>query len=136
MIIRNVVSKHQHGFNVIEVLIFVAVLVVLGLMVVPNVNLFLGIDKKLANANLEATNMRIAAIAYEANNGKFPSNSDELWSEPADISDYVGKPRAYYEFDIGTGRILSATTDTIDHIPADPWTGIRWDYNSGSWVKR
>jgi competence protein ComGC len=128
-------TKNQRGFNVIEVLIFLAVLVVLGLMVVPNINLFLGIDKKLAAANVEAANMKVAAIAYESNTGKFPSNSDALWSNPSQFTDYVGKPRAYYEFDIGTGRILSATVDTIGHVPENPWTGIRWDFETGSWVK-
>jgi hypothetical protein len=105
-------------------------------MVVPNVNMFLGVDKKLAAANTEAINIRAAAIAYEVNHpGIYPLDSDILWNEPPVPGDYIGQPRAYYTFDVGTGRILDATTDTLGHIPSNPWTGIRWDYTSGSWVK-
>jgi type II secretory pathway pseudopilin PulG len=127
--------KKQGGFNVIEFLIFVAFLVLLGLVVIPNVNLFLGVDRKLAAANVEAFNVRAAAIAYQDNNGKYPVDSDVLWHDPSQSGDYLGQPHAYYSIDIGTGRILDATTDTVGHIPADPWKGIRWDYASGSWVK-
>ena len=128
--------KRQGGFNVIEFLIFVAFLVLLGLVVIPNVNLFLGVDRKLAAANTEAFNVRAAAIAYQDNNGKYPVDSDALWHDPSQSGDYIGQPRAYYSIDIGTGRILDATTDTIGHIPQDPWKGIRWDFASGSWVKQ
>jgi competence protein ComGC len=127
--------KDQAGFNIVEFLIFVAFLVVLALLVIPNMNLFLGVDKKLAAANVEALNVKAAAVAYEANSGKYPADSDSLWQEPPQPGDYIGQPRAYYTFDIGTGRILNATTDEVGHIPNNPWTGIRWDYTSGSWVK-
>ena len=123
--------RGQHGFNVIGFLLTVALIVVIGLMVVPNLNLFMGIDKKIATANVETLNMRSAATSYALNTGKYPPNSDFLLS-----SEYIGQPRAFYTFDIGTGRIISASTDAIDHIPANPWTGIRWDYASGSWVKQ
>jgi hypothetical protein len=110
---------------------------VLALIVVPNLNLFLGVDRKLAAANIEAQNVRAAAIAFfENNKGVYPSDSDALWTEPAKADDYIGQPQAYYTFDIGTGRILTATTDTVGHIPAKAWTGIKWDYTKGSWVKQ
>lgn len=129
----------QKGFNVVEFLILVAFLVVLALVVVPNLNLFLGVDRKLANANAEALNVRIAAIAYFNNpesGHKYPSDSDVLWSDPPKPGDYIGQPQAYYTFDIGTGRIITATTDTVGHIPVKAWTGIKWDYIKGSWVKK
>ena len=138
---RTSILKDQTGVNIVEFLLIAAILVVLALLVVPNLNLFLGIDTKLAAANTEALNVRAAAIAYRANpepsggGGKYPSDSDALWQEPPRPGDYIGQPRAYYTFDIGTGRILDATMDTPEHIPADPWAGIRWDYTSGSWVK-
>jgi competence protein ComGC len=126
----------QKGFNVIEFLIFAALIIVLILIVVPNLNLFLGVDKKINAANIEAINIRAAANAYEANTGKFPSDSDVLWNEPAKPGDYIGQPRAYYTFDIGTGRILDARMDLPEHVPGNPWSGIRWDYTSGSWAKQ
>jgi competence protein ComGC len=131
------VHRDQRGFNVLGFLAFVAVVVVLALLFIPNVNLFLGIDKKISAANVEALNVRAAATAYEINhNGKYPTDSDVLWSEGAGPGDYVGQPRAYYSFDIGTGRIIDATMNTEGHIPANPWTGIKWDFDSGSWVKQ
>ena len=130
------VQRDQKGFNVIGFLAFVAVVVVLLLLFIPNVNLFLGIDKKLNAANLEAFNMRTAANAYEINTGKYPADSDVLWADPPGPADYVGQPRAYYTFDIGNGRIIDATFDTEGHIPANPWTGIEWDFALGSWVKQ
>ena len=131
------VHRDEKGFNVLGFLAFVAVVVVLLLLFIPNVNLFLGIDKKLNEANLEAFNVRAAAMAYEVNHpGVYPSDSDALWSAPSAPGDYVGEPRAYYTFDVGTGRIIDAETSTEGHIPANPWTGIRWDFTSGSWVKQ
>jgi len=127
--------RDQRGVNVVEFLLIAAIVVVLALLVIPNLNIFLGTDKKIAAANVEALNMRAAALAYEANEGKYPADSDALWSEPPKPGDYIGQPRAYYTFDIGTGRIMSASVDTLGHLPADPWKGIRWDYTSGSWVK-
>ena len=129
--------RDQRGFNVIEFLIFVAFIVLLGVIVIPNVNLFLGVDRKIAAANVEASNMRDAVINYEVNhNGTYPGDSDALWSNPPASTDYVGQPRAYYTFDVGTGRILDATVDTPNHLPTNPWVGIRWDFTSGSWVKQ
>jgi len=79
--------REQRGFNIIEALIFIALIVMLALIVIPNINMFMGVDKKIAAANVEALNMRTAAIAYETNNGKYPVDSDILLKE-----EYVGKP--------------------------------------------
>jgi competence protein ComGC len=123
--------REQRGFNIIEFLIFAALIVMLALIVIPNINMFMGVDKKITAANVEALNVRAAANAYQVNTGKYPSDSDILLT-----NDYVGQTRAYYTFDIGNGRILNATTDTGEHVPTNAWTGIRWDYTSGSWVKQ
>jgi competence protein ComGC len=131
------VHRDQRGFNLLGFLAFVAVVVIIALLFIPNVNLFLGIDKKINAANLEALNIRSAAIAYEINHdGKYPGDSDALWTDPPSPGDYVGQPRAYYTFDVGNGRIIDATIDTEGHAPANPWSGIKWDYTSGSWVKQ
>jgi len=53
-------------------------------------NLFLGVDRKIAAANVEAANMRSAAISYELNHsGVYPANSDILWNNPPASTDYV-----------------------------------------------
>lgn len=128
--------KDQRGVNVIEALILIAIVVVLLLLVIPNLNIFMGTDKKIAVANTEALNVRAAAINYFNNEGVYPANSDALWSEPPKPGDYVGELHAYYTFDVGTGRIINASTDTIGKLPIDPWKGIRWDPDTDSWVKQ
>ena len=128
------VHRDQKGFNVLGFLAFVAVVVVVGLLVIPNITLFLGIDKKINAANLEAFNVRAAAFAYEVNHpGIYPTDSDVLWNDPLG---YIDELHAYYTFNIGNGRIIDATFDTAGHVPANPWTGIKWDYTSGSWLKQ
>lgn len=124
--------QNQRGVNVVEFLLIIAILVVLALMIIPNINTFLGVDKKIAAANVEAQNIRTAVLAYENNNpGIYPEDSEILFNE-----NYIGQPKAYYTIDKGKGRIINASTDTIGHIPDNPWTGIKWDYSSGSWVKQ
>jgi type II secretory pathway pseudopilin PulG len=130
----------QRGFNVIESLIFIAIIVLVAVIVVPNVNMCFGKQTEIDEANVEAANVRAAATAYEINNGKYPTSSDQLWSNPASPCDYIGEPRAVYTFDAGTGRITSATTNdglttSAPDLPADAWTGIQWDSDTGSWVK-
>jgi competence protein ComGC len=122
----------QRGVGIFEIVIVIAIIVVLAIIVVPNANLFLGVDKKINAANLEAANVRTAAVAYEINHqGKYPADSDVLLN----AGNYITIPRAYYIFDAGTGRITSATMDTIEHIPANPWTGISWNNTTDTWGK-
>ena len=124
--------RAQRGVGIFEIVIALAVIVVLAIIIIPNANLFLGVDKKINAANLEAANVKTAAISYEINNkGKYPADSDILLN----AGNYIGIPRAYYTFDAGTGRITSATMDTLEHIPANPWTGIVWDNTTDTWVK-
>ena len=114
----------------------VALVLVVVLVVVPNLSLFLGVDRKLGSANNEASNMRFAAMAYEKNTGKYPVNSDTLWTEPPGPSDYAPRPHAFYSFDAGNGRILSASTDISENNGIAPWSGIKWDNAGDSWVKQ
>ena len=122
----------QRGVGIFEIVIVVAIIVVLAIIVLPNANLFLGVDQKINDANLEAATVRTAAIAYELNHqGQYPADSDILLN----AGNYIAVPRAYYTFDVGTGRITSATTDTIGHTPPNPWTGITWNSTTDSWGK-
>jgi len=126
----------QRGFNIIEFLMLVALVLLVVLVVVPNLSLFLGVDKKLANANVEASNMRFAAMAYEKNTGKYPANSDAFWTDPPGPSDYAPRPHAFYTFDVGNGRIISASTDISENNGITPWSNIKWDNTGDSWVKQ
>ena len=128
--------KDQNGFGWIEAVLFLAILTILAVIAIPNMDMLTGIEGRLADANMEAFNMRGAAIAYQINNDRYPADSDELWNEPASPSDYINEPRAYYTFNIGNGRISSATINTPRHIPDDPWMAIRWDSTLDKWVKQ
>jgi type II secretory pathway pseudopilin PulG len=128
--------KDQRGFNIIEFLMLVALVLVVVLVVVPNLSLFLGVDRKLGSANVEASNMRFAEMAYEKNTGKYPVNSDALWTDPPGPGDYAPRPHAFYTFDAGNGRILSASTDISENNGIAPWSGIKWDNAGDSWVKQ
>ena len=130
------ILKDQRGFNIIEFLMLVAIVLVVVLVVVPNLSLFLGVDRKLANANVEASNMRFAAMAYEKNTGKYPVNSDALWTDPPGPGDYAPRPHAFYTFDVVNGRILSASTDISENNGTTPWQGIKWDNAGDSWEKQ
>ena len=127
---------NQRGFNVIEFLIFVVVLVLAAIIVVPNINLFFGKQTTIDSANVEAASVRAAANSYEINTGKYPANSNALWSNPAGPDDYIAQPRAFYTFDIGTGRILTATINDPNNMPANPWVGIQWNFSTDSWAKQ
>ena len=127
------IYRDQKGFNVVSFLFYLAIVVLLALLFIPNINLFLGIEKKINAANLEANNLRAAAISYEIDHqGKYPVDSNALLQ----AGNYIIEPRAYYTFDSGTGRITSATTDTAENTPANPWVGIRWDSATDNWVKQ
>ena len=130
------ILKDQRGFNIIEFLMLVALVLVVVLVVVPNLSLFLGVDRKLGSANVEASNMRFAAMAYEKNTGKYPVNSDALWTDPPGPGDYAPRPHAFYIFDAGNGRILSASTDITENNGIAPWSGIKWDNAGDNWVKQ
>jgi type II secretory pathway pseudopilin PulG len=132
--------EDQKGITLIELILVIAVTGALVFVVAPNISSFMGSDKLIAAANTEALNVKTAAISYLENpesNGKYPPDSDKLWHDPPLPTDYISsQPRAYYTIDIGTGKISSASADTIGHIPANPWTGIKWDTLTDSWVKK
>jgi competence protein ComGC len=126
----------RRGFNVVEFLIFVAIIALLAIIVIPNVNLLFGKQTLIDQANVEAASVRAAANSYEINTGKYPANSDALWSNPPGPNDYIAQPRAFYTFDVGTGRITAAVTDNEPNLPANAWNGITWNPNSDCWVKQ
>jgi competence protein ComGC len=128
--------RSRRGFNVVEFLIFVAIIALLAIIVIPNVNLLFGKQTLIDQANVEAAGVRAAANSYEINTGKYPSNSDALWSNPPGPNDYIAQPRAFYTFDVGTGRITAAATNNEPNLPANAWSGITWNPNSDCWVKQ
>jgi type II secretory pathway pseudopilin PulG len=126
----------RRGFNIVEFLIFVAVIVLVAVVVIPNFNLLFGKQTLIDQANVEAASVRAAANSYEINTGKYPANSDALWSNPPGPSDYIAQPRAFYTFDVGTGRITAVATNNEPNLPANAWNGITWNPNSDCWVKQ
>ena len=131
-----IIFRSRRGFNVIEFLIFVAIIVLLAIIVVPNINLLFGKQTIIDQANVEAASVRAAANSYEINTGSYPSNSDALWSNPPGPNDYIAQPRAFYTFDVGTGRITAAATNNEPNLPANAWNGITWNPDSDCWVKQ
>ena len=128
--------RSRRGFNIVEFLIFVAVIVLVAVIVIPNFNLLFGKQTMINQANVEAASVRAAANSYEINTGKYPANSDALWTNPPGPSDYIAQPRAFYTFDVGTGRITAVATSSEPNLPANAWIGITWDPNSDCWVKQ
>lgn len=129
--------QNQTGFTVIELLIVIIGLTILAFLAVPTAKNMMAGSDTLNGANIEAFNVKTAAISYQANTGKFPADSDALWHDPPSPTDYLSQPpRAYYQIDIGTGKIITATIMTPGHIPANPWTGISWNAKTDCWAKQ
>jgi len=121
--------KNQKGFTLMELLIVVAILSVIAGVVILNLGRFLAVGT-LAGANIEAVNVKAAAVAYyaEQNPPAWPSTSDYLGDKYL-----AGTLRAtYYFYEAGekAGLIHLAT-------PVDPggWVGIRWDEPTQKWVR-
>ena len=129
--------EDQRGITPIELILVIVVIGVMVFVLAPNISSLMGSDKKISAANTEALNVKTAALNYLENKGKYPPDSDSLWNAAPLPSDYLSsQPRAYYSIDLGTGKISGASMDTIGHIPANPWTGIKWDITTDSWVKK
>ena len=127
----------ETGVTLVELLIVIIGLVVLAFVAVPMSKSLLSGDRSLNQANIEALNVKTAAINYQANTGKYPPDSDALWHDPSRPSDYLSSsPRAYYTIDIGTGKITGASTNSPGHLPSNPWSGIQWDQVTDSWAKQ
>jgi type IV pilus assembly protein PilA len=116
----------QRGFTLIELLIVIAILGIIAAIVVPNVAGFMT-SGTLNAANTEAQNVKTAAVGFLAENGAWPTNSNDLDDFLEGGSNAL---RATYVF--GGDSIIDEET-----VPSgtNPWTGISWDVASQTWVR-
>jgi type IV pilus assembly protein PilA len=116
----------QSGFTLIELLIVIAILGIIAAIVVPNVAGFMT-SGTLNAANTEAQNVKTAAVGYLAENGKWPTSSNDLG---AFLEGGTINLRATYQF--GGDSVIDAGTAPSG---TKPWTGIHWDVASQTWVR-
>jgi len=121
------VRRGEKGFTLIELLIVVAILGILAAVVVPNLAGFIGAGSAAA-ANQEVANVETAAMAYYAEKGTWPNNSDALYTAPNDyLSDAPGY--ALYTF-TSYGKV-----DTADPTAKATSAGLSWDPDAHLWVR-
>jgi type II secretion system protein G len=113
----------QHGFTLIELLIVIAILGIIAAIVVPNVSGFMT-SGKLNAANTEVQNVKTAAVGYLAENGAWPTSSNDLVNFLEGGTDNL---KATYAFT--NERITGATP------VGDGWGSIYWCTNSQTWVR-
>jgi type IV pilus assembly protein PilA len=123
--------KGQKGFTLIELLIVVAILGILAAVIIPNVATFMNTGR-LNAARTEAENVKTAALAFYADNGVWPADSDALMGGTEDYLNAA--PNGFYDFDDtaagnNDGRILGTTsTYTVG-------TTLTWNYGTQTWDK-
>lgn len=116
----------QGGFTLIELLIVIAILGIIAAIVVPNVAGFMT-SGTLNAANTEAQNVKTAAVGYLAEEGKWPTNSDDLGDF---LEGGFTALRATYVFG-GDSTIDEGTAPS----GTNPWAKIHWVVASQTWVR-
>lgn len=113
--------RGEKGFTLIELLIVIAILGIIAAIVVPNVGSFMT-SGTLNAARTEAENVKTAAVGYLAEEGVWPTDSD-------DLGIYLeGTIKADYTFG-GTAGISAADPDI-----AGGWgTDIEWIVGTQTW---
>lgn len=119
----NLFCNVEKGFTLVEMLIVISVLGALASVVVPNVTAFTTAGN-IAGANIEAANVKTAALSYLAEYGRFPDDSSLL-------TPYLsGTPNGSYTFNPGNGLIATATANTSG-ITA----GLSFNVDTQRWMK-
>jgi prepilin-type N-terminal cleavage/methylation domain-containing protein len=113
----------QRGFTLIELLIVIAILGIIAAIVVPNVSGFMT-SGKLNAANTEVQNVKTAAVGYLAENGKWPTSSNDLVNF---LEGGIDNLKATYSFD--KNEITTASP------VGEGWGSIYWCRNSQTWVR-
>lgn len=118
--------RGEKGFTLIELLIVVAILGILAAVVVPNVGGFFSTGK-LNAANTEVQNVKTAAMAYYAETGTWPTDSDALYVAGDPNLSYLNEDsHSLYAFDTAWGTITGATGGyDAESLDFDP-TGQEW----------
>jgi type IV pilus assembly protein PilA len=121
------VRRGEKGFTLIELLIVVAILGILAAVVVPNLAGFIGAGSAAA-ANQEVANVETAAMAYYAEKGDWPGNSDQLCTAP---NDYLSDTPIYglYEF-TSYGKVTNVT-----ELAKATSAGLSWDDPNHLWIR-
>jgi len=113
--------RGEKGFTLIELLIVIAILGIIAAVIIPNIAGFMT-SGNIAAANTEAENVKTGSLAFYAEYGAWPVDSNNL------TPDYVsGTLKADYYFDSDYGWIVNATVKD----PPDGWTGITWTGSQG-----
>jgi len=114
--------RGEKGFTLIELLIVIAILGIIAAIVVPNVAGFMT-SGTLNAANTEVANVKTAAVGFLAEEGAWPTSSDEL------DAFLEGTLKAQYDF---TDSIITDATPTV----ASGWAGkITWDEPTQTWLR-
>ena len=128
--------RGEKGFTLIELLIVVAILGIIAAVVIPNLGTFMTTGR-LSAANTEAENVKSAELAFFAEYGEWPADTED--TTPGSYAIYLaGNLTAKYFFD-GEGFIsgvsdlggLSAGTTA----PLGWGTTIEWDPTEYQWVR-
>jgi len=115
--------RGEKGFTLIELLIVIAILGIIAAIVVPNVAGFMT-SGKLNAANTEVANVKTAAVGYLAEEGEWPTSSDQLDS-----------------FLEGTHSALKATYTFVNNsitaavAVGTDYDGLRWDVTAQQWIR-
>jgi type II secretion system protein G len=115
--------RNQRGFTLIELLIVIAILGIIAAIVVPNVSGFMT-SGKLNAANTEVQNVKTAAVGYLAENGEWPTSSNQLVNFLEGGTDNL---KATYSFN--KNEITAAAP------VGEGWGSIYWCTGSQTWVR-
>jgi len=79
--------KARKAFTLIELLLVLVILAVLAAVVIPKLTGRVG-QAKRSSTITQISSIKTAVNAYETDNGKFPSQLQDLWIKPADATNW------------------------------------------------